>query len=71
MVRAKGIKGIISHQGFTNGERKTLSFGTVTPWGDVELASSTFTDRRWVNKKEIRKRLIYYKPFHTTLLKTI
>ncbi len=32
--------------------KKTLSFGTVTPWGDVEFASSTFTDRRWVNKKE-------------------
>lgn len=52
VVRAKGIKRYYKSSGLHKWRaKKTLSFGTVTPWGDVELASSTFTDRRWVNKK--------------------
>ncbi|MGN9864848.1 hypothetical protein [Bacillus swezeyi] len=52
VVRAKGIKRYYKSSGLHKWRaKKTHSIGTVTPWGDVELASTTFTDRRWVNKK--------------------
>ncbi|MFN2745462.1 MULTISPECIES: hypothetical protein [Bacillus] len=52
VVRAKGIKRYYKSTGLHKWRaKKTHSIGSVTPWGDVEFASTTYTDRRWVNKK--------------------
>ncbi|KMM58590.1 hypothetical protein ACH95_13265 [Bacillus glycinifermentans] len=52
IVKAKGINRYYKSSGLHKWRaKKTHSIGTVTPWGDVVLTSTSFTDRRWVNKK--------------------